>query len=181
MRFAVVILSGALTATGTACRGPTVPEYVLALSLQDSVFAKRSTNEVSLAIGVQLTNHDSQIVFYDDCGHALQKREGTQWRAVWSPPCVSSGYSYPLYPGDSHLFTFRRRVLARSTEWPAVNAAGEYRMVLWLTAMPRNSYGFPPKVLGPNSRTSPVFGVREVMVAFQESTAEKENPPRKMG
>lgn len=166
MRFALGLLISALASTEMACRGPTITEYDLDISLPDSVLAKRSPTEVNLTIGIKLTNHDTEIVFYDDCGHALQKHEGNEWRAIWSPPCRSSGLSYALNPGESHLFTFTRRMAATATEWPAVNAAGEYRVVLWLTATPQNQHGIRPEILGPTSRTSPVFGVREVVVVF---------------
>ena len=166
MRFALGFFIGALASTGTACQGPTIPEYDVAISLPDSVVARRSPNEVSITVVVKFTNNDTEIVFYDDCGHALQRREGSTWRAMDSAPCRSTGYSNALYPGESHLFTFSRRVAATSKEWPAVNADGEYRVVLWLTAVPLNQYGIPIKLLGPASRTSPVFGVREVVVVL---------------
>ena len=166
MRFVLGLCIGALASTRTACRGPTFLEYDVAISLPDSAVARRSPNEVNLTIGVKFTNNDTEIVFYDDCGHALQKREGSTWRAMVSPPCRSTGLSNALYPGESHLFTFIRRAAATSTEWPAVNSAGEYRVVLWLTAVPLNRYGISIKLLGPVSRTSPVFGVREVVVVL---------------
>ena len=150
-----------------SCGNPNAPEYDLVLSIEDSVVARRSPDEVTFAVAVRVSNHDSRTVFYDQqCGHALQRREGTGWRTVFSPVCRPSQYSMGIFPGESRLFDIRTRAAVTSATWPAVGAAGEYRVVLWLTSVPNNSYGFSPNPLGPRSRTSPTFSATEVVIVF---------------
>jgi hypothetical protein len=150
----------------SACGGPTLPEYAMLISLEDSVVARRSTNEINLAVHVRMSNRDSRTVFYDGCGHALQRRDGTNWRAVYSPRCAPSAYSLALSPGESRTVSIVAREPASSTAWPSADAAGEYRVVLWLSATPRNVHGFRPQPLAPASRTSPVFSIRVVDVEY---------------
>lgn len=58
------------------------PEYAIDLSLTDSVVARRTQNEVSVIVQVRAQNLDARTVYYAECGHALQRREGNAWRAV---------------------------------------------------------------------------------------------------
>jgi len=156
-----------LAAVSGSCRNPAEPpEFTLLLAIEDSVVAKRSPNEVNFSVSVRVSNQDSRTVYYNDCGHALQRREGSQWRTVHSPRCGASTYSVGLFTGESRLFDFVARAPVTSTEWPAVGGAGEYRVVLWLTAVPNNSYGFAPQPLGSRSRISPTFSAKEVVIVF---------------
>ena len=143
-----------------------MPVFAVEITLTDSVFARRSANEVNVVIPVQLKNLDARILYYEECGHALQRREGSSWRAIQLPCGRTTPYSFALSGGESHLFTIRWREPLPSTDWPAVDAAGEYRLILWLTSVPRNSYGFAPEPLAPASRTSPTFSVKEIVVVL---------------
>ena len=156
----------ALAAFPAACGSPTAPEFDLVLSIEDSVVARRSPNQVNFSVAVRVSNHDTRTAYYDNCGHSLQRRDGNEWRAVFSPPCVPGQYSIELTPGNSRTFELSARGDIGSATWPAIGAAGEYRVILWLTAIPNNSYGFSPKPLGPRSRTSPTFSAREVVIVF---------------
>jgi hypothetical protein len=163
----VRFLAAASAIAITACGGPTAPVYAVEISITDSVEARRSANEVNLVLPVRLKNLDSRVLYYEECGHALQRRDGSSWRVVPLPACQpTTPYSIGLYEGESHQFTFRARVSLPSEEWPAVGAAGEYRVVLWLTAVPRNSAGFPPEPLAAASRTSPTFSITEVVIVL---------------
>jgi hypothetical protein len=157
-----IILPFAIASFAAACGMPTAPEYAVEISLTDSVVARRGTGEVNLVIPVKLKNLDARPLYYEQCGHALQRRVGSTWQLVPLPACRSATtYSFELGPGASYQFTFRVKVSLPSEEWPAVGAAGEYRVVLWLTSVFRNSYGIPPQPLAASSRTSPVFSIRE--------------------
>ena len=148
----------------TACRTPTLPEYRVELSIhEDTVFASRTSTSLEISFHVLLRNQDSRPLYYDGngCGHALQRREDAGWRGVWTPACAPATYSTYLGPGQSRLFTFDVRAPLTSTGWPVDGAEGDYRMVLWLTAVPRNSGGLALQPLGPSSRTTPVFQIRE--------------------
>jgi hypothetical protein len=149
-----------------ACGSPTAPEYDLVLSLEDSVVARRGPNEVDVSVHVRVANHDTRIVFHEGCAHALQRRDGQGWRTVLSLQCPPSSFSIGLDPGESMIVNLRAREPNSSTQWPATGAAGEYRVVLWLTATPRNNAGIRYRPLGPASRTSPTFSVQEVVTAF---------------
>ena len=151
----------------TACGGPTAPVYAVEISIADSVEARRSPNEVNVVIPVKVKNLDSRVLYYEECGHVLQRREGRDWQLVQLPPCQpSTPYSIALYVGESYQFTFRIRVNLPSTEWPAVGASGEYRVILWLTSVPRNLGGIPPQPLAAPSRTSPTFSITEVVIVL---------------
>lgn len=156
----IALLSATIPA---ACRGPTAPVYDIEITITDSVIARRSENEVNLVIPVKVKNLDARTLYYDFCGHALFRRGSTEWEPVQLPPCsTSAGYSFALYRGESYQFTFRVRQSLPSTQWPAVGANGEYRMVLWLYAVPRNLGGIPPRPLALASRISPTFSITEV-------------------
>jgi hypothetical protein len=141
-------------------------EFDVSLTLEDSVTARRSPNEVNVRVSVRLTNNDARTIFYDSCGHALQKRDGANWRTVYSPVCQLTQFSYGLFTGQSHTFTLRVRSNSSTNEWPAVDVEGEYRVVLFLSETPRNSSGIGFRPLGLASRTSPTFFVREELVVF---------------
>ena len=146
-----------------ACGGPTAPIYAVEIAITDSVEARRSENEVNVIIPVKLKNLDARALYYEQCGHALLRRNGAQWEQVPLPPCTSSAaYSFALNQGESYQFTFRIRATMPYDQWPAVGANGEYRMVLWLTSVPRNSGGIPPQPLALASRVSPTFSITEV-------------------
>lgn len=146
-----------------ACAGLTAPVYAVEISITDSVVARRSETEVNLVIPVKVKNLDSRPLYYEQCGHALFRRVRTDWLQVALPPCRSAaGYSFALNQGESYQFTFRVSATLPSSEWPAVDPNGEYRMVLWLNAVPRNSGGIPPQPLALSSRTSPTFSITEV-------------------
>jgi uncharacterized protein (DUF58 family) len=149
-----------------SCRNAAAPDYDLALSIEDSVVAKRSPNEVNFSVHVRVSNDDSRSVFYEDCGHSIQRREGTEWRSVFARPCLPASYSIGLSPGESRVFDLVAREPVTSTFWPATGAAGEYRVVLWLTATPRNAYGFSVQPLATSSRVSPTFSAKEVVIVF---------------
>lgn len=163
-----IVLTTSVAAILVSCDTPTGPEFAVEISIADSVVARRGPAEVNLVIPVKLVNLDNRPLYYDECsGHALQRREGSTWRVVQLPPCQrTTRYSVGLDPGHSYQFTFRVKVQLPSDEWPAVGATGEYRMVLWLTSVPQNSYGIPPKVLAASSRTSPPFSISEEIVDF---------------
>ena len=161
MRARLVAVSFLLTLA--VCGGPTAPVYAVEISITDSVVARRSENEVSLVIPVKVKNLDARILYYEQCGHALVRRDGEEWKMVPLPPCgPSSGYSFALNAGASYQFTFRVRQTLPSNLWPAVDANGEYRMVLWLTSVPRNIGGIPPVPLALSSRVTPTFSITEV-------------------
>jgi hypothetical protein len=151
---------------GVACGTPTRPEYAVEISLTDSVVARRGPGEVNLVIPVKLKNLDARPLYYEEgCGHALQRRVGASWVLVQLPPCQrTTAYSVGLDQGQSYQFTFRVRVTLPSQDWPAEGAVGEYRMILWLTSVPLNSYAIPPQPLSPSSRTSPTFSIREEVI-----------------
>jgi hypothetical protein len=158
-----------LTATlgVVACEGPTAPAYAVEIALTDSVEARRSANEVNVVISVRLKNFDARVLYYEaGCGHALQRREGSTWRLIAIRCGGPPPNSIALDKGESHLFTFRWNEPLPSQDWPAVGAAGEYRVVLWLSSVPRNSYGFPPNPLALSSRVTPVFSIKEVVVVL---------------
>ena len=145
-----------------ACGGPTAPAYAIEISITDSVVARRHTSEVNLVIPVKVRNLDKRVLYYDECGHALQRRVGSEWQPVPLPPCrPSTSYSIGLYQDHSYQFTFRVREVLPSSQWPAVGATGEYRMVLWLYSVPRSVGGFPPQPLALSSRISPTFSITE--------------------
>ena len=144
-----------------ACGGPSAPVYAVEISIADSVVARRSESEVNLVIPVKLKNLDARPLFYEPCGHALFRRAGAQWEQVQLPPCTSAAYSFALSQGESYQFTFRVSQTLPSNQWPAVGADGEYRMVLWLSAVPRNVGGIPPQPLALSSRVSPTFSITE--------------------
>jgi hypothetical protein len=68
--------------------------------------------------------------------------------------------------GRKQVFDLVAREPVTSTFWPATGAAGEYRVVLWLTATPRNAYGFSVQPLATSSRVSPTFSAKEVVIVF---------------
>jgi hypothetical protein len=141
-----------------------LPEYRVELSIhEDTVFASRTATDLVITFHVLLRNQDSRPLYYDGngCGHALQRREAPGWHAVWTPQCTAAHYSTYLGPGESRLFTFDVRAPLTSTGWPIDGAEGDYRMVLWLTAVPQNSGGFGLQPLASASRTTPVFQIRE--------------------
>lgn len=151
----------------TSCDGPTAPVYAVEIAITDSVQARRSASEVNVVIPVKLKNLDSRILYYEECGHALLRREGTEWQLIPLPLCQrSTPYSIALYEGESYQFTFHVREGLPSTDWPAVGATGEYKVMLWLTEVPRNSFGIPPKPLAVPSRTSPTFSITEVVIVL---------------
>ena len=158
----IVVLSAAVSCE----KSPLGPEFDVVMTIEDSVVARRSPNEVQLDVFVRLLNNDSRTVFYDHdfCGHALQKREGDRWRTVFSPECPRTQYSQALLTGEGRVFSFRARAALDASEWPAVGAVGEYRVVLWLTDIPRNDNFIAFRPLGPATRTSPVFSVREEVI-----------------
>ena len=146
-----------------ACGGPTAPVYAVEISITDSVEARRSENEVNLVIPVKVKNLDTRPLYYEQCGHALFRRGGERWEMVPLPQCrASTAYSFALNAGESYQFTFRVRQTLPSNQWPAVGANGEYRMVLWLHAVPLNFGGIPPQPLALASRVSPTFSITEV-------------------
>ena len=163
-----VALAFSIAILGSACGMPTGPVYTVEISLADSVVARRGSGEVNVVIPVKLKNLDSRPLYYEEgCGHALQRRDGANWRLVQLPGCQRTVvYSVEIDEGESYQFTFRVRVALPSNAWPAVGAAGEYRMILWLTSVPRNSFGIPPNPLAAASRTSPAFSIREEVVDF---------------
>jgi hypothetical protein len=161
-----IVLASWIAAVAAACEMPTGPEYAVEISLADSVVARFGPGEVNLIIPVRLKNLDDRTVFYEFCGHALQRREGSGWRFMPLPQCQTSGSSFALSKGESYQFTFRIKASLPSEEWPAVGAAGEYRVILWLTSVPRNTSGIPPQPLAPSSRTSPTFSVTELLNAI---------------
>jgi hypothetical protein len=166
MRLSFLVGTSAV-ALSLGCGAPTAPAYAVELSLTDSVIARRSQNEVSLTIQVRAQNRDTKILYYEQCGHSLQRREGNSWRTVDYTFCPANfPYSFAISPGGSALFTLTARAPTSATEWPATGAPGEYRVVLWLTAVPRNQSGFPPQPLPLENRTSSVFSVREVVVVL---------------
>jgi hypothetical protein len=144
-----------------ACGGPTAPVYAVEISIVDSVVARRSENEVNVIIPVKLKNLDARPLYYEQCGHALFRRAAAQWELVELPRCTDAAYSFALSQGESYQFTFRVSQTLPSNEWPAVGADGEYRMVLWLSAVPRNVGGIPPQPLALSSRVSPTFSISE--------------------
>lgn len=162
MRFLVL----ATTFAVTACGDPTGPVYAVEITLTDSVEARRSPNEVNVVISIRLKNLDQRVLYYEGCGHSLQRREGSTWHPIALRCGGPTPYSFALHQGESHLFTFRWSEPLPSQDWPAVGAAGEYRTVLWLTSVPRNSYGLPPNPLALSSRVSPVFSIREVVIVL---------------
>ena len=165
MRARLLAVLSAMILTG--CSGPTAPVYDVEISITDSVEARRSQNEVNVVIPVKLKNLDGRILYYEECGHALLRRDGTDWRLVPLPPCQrSTPYSIGLNEGESYQFTFRIRMTLPSNEWPAVGATGEYRVVLWLTSVPRNRAGIPPQPVAAPSRTSPTFSITEVVIVL---------------
>jgi hypothetical protein len=161
-----LVTLGVLSAAVACENSPLGPEFDVTMTIEDSVVARRSPNEVQLDVFVRLRNDDSRTVFYDydSCGHALQKREGNGWRTVFSPACPRTQYSQALLTGEGRIFSFRARAALDADEWPAVGAAGEYRVVLWLTDTPRNAQLIQVRPLGPVTRTSPVFSVREEVI-----------------
>jgi hypothetical protein len=163
MRF-IVLLFG-IARFAAACGTPTAPEYTVEISVSDSVVARRGPGEVNLVIPIKLRNLDARPLYYEECGHALQRRVGSSWQLVPFSLCRgTTPYSIELDTGASYQFTFRVKLSLPSDEWPAVGAPGEYRVVLWLTSVFRNSYGIPPQPLAASSRTSPVFSIREEVI-----------------
>ncbi len=164
IRVPVAMFSALVVAT--SCRDATGPEYAVDLSLTDSVVARRSQNEVSVIIQVRARNLDPRPVYYPQCGHALQRRVGDTWRVMRLESCVAStSYSQELKSAETRLFTLMGRAATTSADWPATSTAGEYRVVLWLTAAPNNTYGIPIRPLALTSRVTPVFSIREVVIA----------------
>jgi hypothetical protein len=162
-----IVLSFAIANFAVSCGTPTGPEYAVEISLTDSVVARRGHGEVNLVIPVKLRNLDARPLYYEECGHALQRLVGSSWQLVPLPLCRgTTPYSIELDAGASYQFTFRVNLSLPSDEWPAAGAAGEYRVVLWLTSVFRNSYGIPPQPLAASSRTSPVFSIREEVIDF---------------
>jgi hypothetical protein len=156
-------LVGASVLALAGCRPPTPPEYSIVLSLyEDTVRVRRFGNEVVMELHVQVSNHDNRAIFYDQCGHALQYKGGAAWRAVWTPLCHRTDYSIELGAGASTQMAFQVRAALAEAGWPTEGLEGEYRMVLFLTAEPKNPYGIIPRVLAEPSRTTPTFPVRLV-------------------
>jgi hypothetical protein len=167
MRVLSVALLSAVLLVVSGCRESTGPEYAMELSITDSVVARRSQNDVSVLVQVRARNLDTRPVYYSQCGHALQRRDGNVWRAVQLEPCRNATqFSFEISVGASALFTLRGRASPTSSEWPATGAPGEYRVVLWLTASPNNTYGIPIRPLSLSSRVTPVFSVREIVIVL---------------
>ena len=172
-RVAAVLAFSAFALALASCGDPTGPRYEIALSLyEDTVWATRSATEVKVSLHVQISNQDTRPVYITPCTHVLERAQGTSWERIRVSPCpLGQIISLELGAGESTLLTMEYRAPLTDQVWPAIGAAGDYRVIISMTTIPFNRSGLTPAPLSLSSRTTPNFQIHERTVIVSTHSA----------